>query len=78
MNLERQIQEIKKLREELAKSNIKVEKMPQGLIVVKPADAQAVQRQNRQAELAKREAREKKFSRPLTHKIDLKDFKVGE
>jgi DNA-binding protein H-NS len=74
MNLDKQIQELKQLREQLAKSNIKVSEMGDTLhrfTVVKPADAQAIQRAARQVEIAKREAREKRFSRPLTFKMKI-------
>lgn len=77
MDLNKLAKEIQELRSNTVK--VSVEKTHR-FTVVKPADLQAMQREARQAEISRREAREKKFSRPLTQKLGdkLKDFKVGE
>lgn len=69
MNLDKQAQELRELRSR--NLDTQVEKTHR-FTVVKPADLQAIQREARQAEIARREAREKKFSRPLTYKLGSK------
>lgn len=66
MNLEKLAQELRQLRSNTVSTS--VEKTHR-FTVVKAADTQAIQRAKRQAEIAKREAREKKFSQPLTFKL---------
>ena len=79
MDLNKIAKEIQELRSKPVQQT-SVEKTTHRFTVVKPVDMQAKQREARQAEIARREAREKKFSRPLTQKLGdkLKDFKVGE
>lgn len=72
MNLDKQVQQLRELRSQISSEVISEEKPVHRFTVVKPVDMQAKQREARQAEIAKREAREKKFSKPLTFKMGTK------